>query len=635
MISQPLPRSLDPLSHESLPGFVLRLAHRLALSPTRLAILTGLNSRKQSTVASSRILTLDPDMAATFATATRLSLDEVHALTLASLARRYPPLSARFLGRQRQTHGLFIAENWVFARCTRYCPECLAGDASTIQQRHGGAWSKLWRLPVVFACPTHQRLLRHTCPSCHSPVHHRRSGSPQLLPLAAHPVIHPAECRNPISAKAPYRPCGQRLDDHAGTPQPPPDRAGHDPLRLQQRILHLLCDADPDDLESVAQPTTAPRFFVDLRVLCCLLQASWPAGRDLVAHPAHADVLDRHVHQVRQQIASIRATGRRAVEIVTYDKPPLHPEPCAILLTTADRVLAAGDAATVRQLLRPLIDAAPFVREWIRRFLAGDGYCSPGLQTAAGTDAGAQHVIKRTGVQPRALQPPPRPVRFGPQHIPQYLPSKWYHEYFAAFTDLPERFLRRAVTVLLARICAGGGIRSAGPRLGLSWGISRHAVLTVTTQLRRESRLAAFNTALDALADMLHTSVALVDYGRRRQALADWSLAPQQWHDLTDDLVGKPVNGKASLHIDWSDRKRLLASVWIWTRVTQGEPYSAPHLRPDPNQPKPGGDLPTYVLSRWPFITIGYGHYAELRHRLDKHSDDLANQIDRRQPQQR
>ncbi|MGH3516276.1 MAG: hypothetical protein ACRDT6_22115 [Micromonosporaceae bacterium] len=219
-------------------------------------------------------------------------------------------------------------------------------------------------------------------------------------------------------------------------------------------------------------------------------------------------------------------------------------------------------------------------------------------------------------------------MRFGPQHIPQYLPAEWYHEYFAAFTDLPERFLRRAVTVLLARICAGGSVRRAGPLLGLSWGMSRHAVITITTQLRQQSRLSAFHAALDAVAHMMDTSASLVDYGRRRQAMAAWSITPHQWHELTGDLVGKPVNGKASLHIDWADRKRLLASVWVWTRVTHGEPRSAPLLRPDPNKPKPGGGLPAYLHSRWPFITTGYGHYATLRPRLDDSADDLSRRID-------
>jgi len=60
MTIHPLPRSLDPLPDESLPGYLLRLAHRLDLSPATVAMLTGLSTGKTGQVASSRMLfTLD------------------------------------------------------------------------------------------------------------------------------------------------------------------------------------------------------------------------------------------------------------------------------------------------------------------------------------------------------------------------------------------------------------------------------------------------------------------------------------------------------------------------------------------------------------------------------------------------
>ncbi|GGN30142.1 hypothetical protein GCM10011609_87700 [Lentzea pudingi] len=44
MATRPLPRSLDSLPRESLPGYLLRLAHRLDLSPARVGALTGLTT---------------------------------------------------------------------------------------------------------------------------------------------------------------------------------------------------------------------------------------------------------------------------------------------------------------------------------------------------------------------------------------------------------------------------------------------------------------------------------------------------------------------------------------------------------------------------------------------------------------
>ena len=193
-MNTPLPRSLDPLPDESLPGFLLRLSHRLGLSPAQLAAITGLAPTKSVTIPAGRMLALPPHLAEDFAHAARLSINEVHALTMAGLAARYPPLDLQFTGRQRLTHGIFVKENWILSRSTRYCPDCLAGDGSLIQQRHGGAFSKLWRLPVVFACPTHQRLLRHTCPACRDPVHHRAPAGAQLMPLPTDASLHPAAC---------------------------------------------------------------------------------------------------------------------------------------------------------------------------------------------------------------------------------------------------------------------------------------------------------------------------------------------------------------------------------------------------------------------------------------------------------
>jgi len=611
----PLPRSLDPLPAESLPGFVLRLAHRLDMSPTQLAVVTGLDSgRRQSSMASSVIFALDPQVTTAFAQAARLTKTEVTDLTLASLAPRYPPLDLQSMSRRRQVHGVFIRENWIFARSTRHCPQCLAGDGSVIQQRHGGAWSKLWRLPVVFACPIHQCLLRHLCPACHAPVHQRRAGSPQLLPLAAHRVVHPASCRNPTTPKVPYQPCGHRLDyllDPGAGPQPVDDAL----LRLQQRLLALLGPQGPDQVISVGQPTAASRYFVDLRIMTALLQASWPVGRDLATR-ADADNIDNHVERAREQLAAAEAAGRRALHMHVYDKPPLDATTNAALLRAADRHLTDGEASA-RHALRDMFSAAPFARDWTRRFLVGDGRCSPGLHAAAGAETRTQHVIRKLRLPPYPTQPPPRPVDFDLDHIPQYLPADWYTTYFAMI-DGDARWLRRAVPVLLARMHLGGSPRRAAAMLGLPWSAGRHAVTTLAAQLRdRPTQQAAFDAALDALAGQLHTAANRVDYGKRRDALAAWSLNPDQWWEMIHDRIGKPVNGKASQHIDWSDRKRLLASIWIWTRVTDGEMDFAPLLRPDHTEPRPGSDLSDYVHSRWSFITRSHGHYASLRPRLD------------------
>jgi len=303
MTVHPLPRSLDPLCDESLPGYLLRLAHRLDLSPATLAMLTGLSTGKTGQVASSRMLfTLDADRAAAFAHATRLIAEEVDRLTLASLAGRYPPLDPALLGRRRQAHGIFIRENWVLARSTRYCPQCLAGNGSDIQQRHGGAWSRLWRLPVVFACTTHRRLLRHVCPVCGAPAHQRAAGSTSLLPAAARGGMHPAACRHPRDGRSSATACGYRLDTPTSSGRLPRGWDREDMLAFQQRLLDLLHVDGPTATISVGLPTTPGGYLADLRIVSCLLVASWPAGRELITEPVRARVLDGHANAARHHL---------------------------------------------------------------------------------------------------------------------------------------------------------------------------------------------------------------------------------------------------------------------------------------------------------------------------------------------
>src|SRR6266498_4312312 len=165
MTLRPLPRSLDPLAGESLAGYVLRLAHRLDRAPGRIAVLTGLGrgpiqAGRSMAVPVGRLLHLDAATVAAFAHATRLSAQEVAGLCLDSMRDRYPPLDLDYQAAgSRQTNGITGLASWVFTQSTRYCPECLAGDGSPIQQAHGGAWRKLWHLPPVFACTLHRRLL--------------------------------------------------------------------------------------------------------------------------------------------------------------------------------------------------------------------------------------------------------------------------------------------------------------------------------------------------------------------------------------------------------------------------------------------------------------------------------------------
>jgi hypothetical protein len=623
-----LPRSLAPLEAESLPGYLLRLAHRLDLPPARVAALTGLAPTKSATIRASHLLALQPPTTATFAEATRLSIQETRSLTLAAVSSRYPPVDVEFSGRVRLIHGVFVKENWVLSRSTRYCPDCLAGDGSTIQQCHGGAWNKLWRLPVVFACPTHGRLLEHACPACGVPAHHRTIKGSQMLPLPTLAGLHPAACRQPHASSSA---CAHRLDTPVTGGPVLPDPHHRHALRLQQRLLALLDPTGPATTTSVGQPTTPARFFVDLRILACLITSSWPAASSLAAHPGQADLIDEHVRNLSRDIDTVRRSGQAPREIAFYDRPPLHAAACASLLTLAEAITAADGPEQVRNVVRPLVNRTQAMRVWLRQFLAGDGYCSPGLQTAVGLEIGAQHILKRAGLP--APLPLPRPVGFGVNHVPQHPPPEWIDAHFTEFTDLVKpHLLGRAVAVRLAQICVGGPPRPAGKQLGLPAEASHYAVRAVHHQLATPARRAAFTTAIDKLSAYLNTATDRIDYGARRQALAIWSIPADEWADLIAGITTDPSVNRRDSHTHWGNGKRLLASTWVWVHITDGEHIYAPPIR-DPHDVRPGGLLPRYVNTRWRFINAAIpGHYARLRERLDPYADALTQRIDQGNP---
>ena len=211
----PLPRSLDPLPDEALPGYLLRLAHRLGLAPARVMQLTGLTASRDAQLARrSLMLRLDEAPAGTLARVTRLTAAETVQLCMSSMSGRYPWAAPRVTADQWGPRSL--ASPWVLTSATRYCPQCLAGDGSYIQRQHGGAWQKAWRAGGRPRLPCAPAAAGTPVPFLQAgPAMSAAPGAPAwLIPRAFDGGLHPAQCRAALRPPA-ARPAGPPLRGQA------------------------------------------------------------------------------------------------------------------------------------------------------------------------------------------------------------------------------------------------------------------------------------------------------------------------------------------------------------------------------------------------------------------------------------
>jgi hypothetical protein len=590
---RPLTRSLEPLTGESLSGYLLRLSYRLRITPLQLARLTGCASSTSALI--SRRLLLDLDLG-NFARATRLTTGEAAALTLVPWADRYPPIACSRSGSSWPTS----FDDWLFNTSLRYCPGCLAGDGSPIQQRYGGPWKKIWHLPIAFACPEHHLFLHEGCPRPHPPD----PGAWRLIAHTSGSSLHPAQCRRPEhpGKTGRHRPsCGTRLDLPASQQRLRPDA---NTLATQQRLLNLFDPGCP--------AKDAVQSFTDIRVATALLCKSWPLGQNLI-DPAKVTAVTEHIHH--------RGAGTRQA----LDTPPGNPVAAAALLTAATAILETADLpAVLAQHLQASWPGRPSRAPWVRVLTRHQSTCSPALLQAA-------EPVIRSYRRHGGSHGPKAPTRTGgyrPEHIPAFLEQSWYQQHLAPLECGSSTSMRRTGAVLLVQWAAGGSMGDAADFLGINPTGGQHAPSTGLCQRVRDHGSGRFTTALENLARTLDAASGLIDYRHRRQVLQEWSLGLDTWQEIIDRLP--PVPGPFQPHLD--DRKRQEASAVIWAHITQGEPRFAP--RPiEAGQPE---NIRRVWLrqrsSTWSKLTRPdpMKHHAALQLLLREHAEFLANEIDNR-----
>lgn len=592
---RPLARSLPPLPDESLPGFLLRLAFRLDTSPAELAVRTGLADRADRAVLPVPLLIgLTTERRHTFARMIKATDAEVDAMLLDTYSSRYPPAQPSPSGR----NGLANQQHrWLFMHATRYCPQCLAGQDNPVEQAFGGAWKTSWRLPPVFACLTHRRFLEHECPACKSTALPTATRSTvRHFPRWREASLHPAQCRAFVDGQ-----CGHRLDQGTDNLQSLPGEYEE----FQHYLLDLLNPVGSDEVNVLGRSTSSAHYFTDLRTTCQILRTSWPKSRHLLEN---SHELVSFLEAAANETPRSRSTFVHAVS----DMPQMATQSHAALLLSADRMLRASDLDTFAGHLRALLDE-PEVRpskvSWARAFLTTRPQCSEGLlqavssvvQTYAGRSLG------------RSLKQPIRKTRFRPENIPQFLEEDWYQRHFAHMDGIAVIHLRRTVAIRLCQAASGGPIQKAADRLSLH--LSDPAIAAriadspkrVHGWARKRPDPLEFETAIRNLAAELDARKDLIDYEQRRKVLSSWCIGPRPW-EVIASRIAVPAGGYAAgggFAVDLSDRKRNIASVILWSLMTQGEHVFAPTPICDQQDPETQRKWRNSVDSVWARLRQG------------------------------
>jgi len=631
------PRSLVPLPDEGLPGYLLRLAHRLDLAPARILQLTGLaggDARFPCRTSHELMIRLNPAAREAFCQATRLDTAEAGSLCLDSLAPRYPVTAPTAHSRSL----ILRADWWIFSTASRYCPDCLADDTPAAKA-HGGAWRRSWRLPAVFACTRHQRLLEHLCPQCQRPAFETTGGNGRipLLPALKASGLHPAQCRASDASgtsgvtRGIITACGARLDQAPAAGNLPGAIAD-----LQERLCALLGPHGPETVISAASPAEPARYFTDLRLLTILIGRSWPRARHLLPFPHLADAIGRHVamHDGRQRPSAPQQSRLAGISALAR---PLDPAAGAGMLLIADQILRLPALPDVREAIQPLLppdwNAASSLTRKMHLIGSARPDCSPGLLKAVTPLARA---YPRRGL--KGSRAPEITCRLGPENIPAQLPEEYFDQYLLHIEGASPRLIRRTASVRLVQMLAGGPLGDAADFLGLpaspasAGGIRIYAhrgILKITNRAGSQRDPAEFDAALEKIAAHITAAGHLTDYKHRRDTLRTWALSPQDWLEMLRSTRADPGN-----QLCLGERERQWASVLVWAKVTLGEPYYAPRPVRDQqapgtqqkwrNHPHPRNWPPDEEASK----TAPSQFYLALSNRITSYAAELAAQID-------
>ncbi|WP_179199907.1 TniQ family protein [Streptomyces sp. NRRL B-24572] len=622
-----LSRSLAPLPEESLAGFLLRLSFRLERSPRRITELLGLGQR-HSSIAYAHLRILPAPLAAQFAHRAHISTEEAHALTLQRFAQTYPALR-RVRADTPRIGGTALAQ-WAMTPSSRFCPECLRGNDSPVQNVLGGAWHLRWHLPVTFACVRHGRLLEHTCPTCDLPLNSPEDRRPGLLKLPNTAGLHPAQCRNRSMTVGPpadessgrfaaLTSCGARLDAN-----PRLTRAALSARELEQ-LLALQGRVDQNLIScqknSEIRKPSDPFYFPDLITTTHLIKLSWPVARYLVPSDALIAAIDAHASPIVSAITA-RDSGSGALTLRGSRDAPADAMTSGALLLAADNLLVSRDRRTIAEHIEPIASEAFRRAKDYTKHLLNDGGISPSLTVATSPHVSAFRVRGRLRNSPYSHQ-------FTVDEVPPYLPLDWFSDHFTDLrTQLPDvtyrddRLLRRGASLRLVELVTGLTWPECAEALEVGSGVGRYTLNALGRRLTENRLGPAFTRAVEQVAELLATSIHRINYANRRHRMSRWSMGATHWSRLFEELP------RLTLMRTSADPR--IASIIVWSDVTRAEAPQCPIVKKERGR----GDarLLTSRTSALHEADIGRGERFRLRQRLSLYATQLAAACDQNLP---
>ncbi len=446
---------------------------------------------------------------------------------------------------------------WPLGR-SRFCPACLADSH--------GRWQLEWRLPWVFACQKHSRLLADSCPAC------GRTQPTSRGWLKGDLVPAPESCH---AAQSDGTRC-QRLLSAASTISLP---KGHPFLQAQAALSEVLSNTTVTAGLYKTMPASTTQFLADLRLLAMRFAEETALYEHEILALPHPD------GDLIGAWDSVEVRRWRAAPATCRTVPALM---AAAGISAAVTLLQRDTVDEAAADLQPLLAARRQAGKTVTNAVLSTGNRSPVI--AATTVRALRNSISLLDqLRYRAWEPCPRCPHKVPASALRNVPASLWSDWWIRLLPPDGRSGRRngsrtALAVLLLAV----GNRASEPEIARSLGLQPSAGNyaenesgAVRMRLHNDGWWPNVATALTRLADYLLDHPSPIDYARRRRLDYRNILPDNDWQEIfaTTDFGRLDCAHTGQRVRNWMfDRVSMLPA----NRSPFAAPTSAPRGRLEP-----------------------------------------------------